>query len=232
MNDVVVTKDDVNRNEIRRYLGYGKHAPTDEIESLIEEVLSQALKVCAPKSMMKRCGCRILGEEVYLSEPEDAQHVVVHVTSKNLSDNLAQCEEAIMFACTLGVGADSLLKRLELTDMAKASIAQACFAAIVEAYANKLQEDLRKQLQQEGLYVRPRFSPGYGDLKLDTQRDFFKGMDVAKHLGVTLTDSMLMFPTKSVTAYIGLTKNPGSCHISKCKTCLNKGCEFRDEDNG
>ncbi len=55
-------------------------------------------------------------------------------------------------------------------------------------------------------------------------------MEITKRLGITLTDSLLMFPTKSVTAFIGITRNEKSCHINKCKTCPNKECEFRNED--
>lgn len=222
--------DEINRKEINRYLGYGKCTPQEMDERLIEEVLEQTIQACSPKHMLQRCLCTLEGTEIFLYKKEEPEKLLVHVESKHLADNLAQCKEVIMFACTLGVEADSLLRKYELTNMAKASISQACFAAIIEAYANKVQESLRTELEAEGLYLRPRFSPGYGDLKLETQIDFFKGMDVTKRLGVTLTDTLLMFPTKSITAYIGLTRNPLSCHINKCKTCLNKGCEFRDED--
>ena len=49
-----------------------------------------------------------------------------------------------------------------------------------------------------------RFSPGYGDLPLDVQRPLFAALDVPRKIGVSLTDSLLMAPSKSVSAIIGI----------------------------
>ena len=114
--------------------------------------------------------------------------------------------------------------------MAKASVLQACAAAAIEACCNMLQQELQSDAARHGFYLRPRFSPGYGDLPLAAQKDFFQAIDCTKRLGITLTDSLLMYPTKSVTAFIGVTPQKEDCHIGKCKQCKNIGCEFRDED--
>jgi cobalamin-dependent methionine synthase I len=52
--------------------------------------------------------------------------------------------------------------------------------------------------------LRPRFSPGYGDLPLELQTNLFKVLDCQHFIGLTLNDSMLMSPSKSVTAIVGL----------------------------
>ena len=49
-----------------------------------------------------------------------------------------------------------------------------------------------------------RYSPGYGDLPLETQTAVFKALDCERTIGVTLTESLLMRPSKSVTAVIGM----------------------------
>jgi cobalamin-dependent methionine synthase I len=54
--------------------------------------------------------------------------------------------------------------------------------------------------------VGDRFSPGYGDFSLTAQRDIFTMLGCEKRIGLTLNDSLLMSPTKSVTAIIGLKK--------------------------
>ena len=58
-------------------------------------------------------------------------------------------------------------------------------------------------IRDSGLAVRPRFSPGYGDLPLALQREVFAALDCPRRIGLTLSDSLLMSPTKSVTALIG-----------------------------
>ncbi len=68
----------------------------------------------------------------------------------------------------------------------------------------------------------------YGDLPLDYQKTIFEELECTKRIGLTLTDSLLMYPTKSVSALIGLTANPQSCHIGKCRDCENTACAFRE----
>lgn len=212
----------VNRREIYRYLGYGINEPDADVCTLVDEVLSELLKVVKPKSIYRLFDCKTDGSSVFAGNME--------IKSRGLSGNLAQCGMVAILAATLGLEADKLLQRYEIINMAKASIAQACGAACIEAYCNLLQEKIRIAAQEESskpLYLRPRFSPGYGDLPLETQRDIFHVLDCTKRIGLTLTQSLLMYPTKSVTAFIGLTGNFRSCHIEKCKSCGKTDCEFR-----
>lgn len=52
--------------------------------------------------------------------------------------------------------------------------------------------------------LKPRFSAGYGDLPLEVQKDIFRVLDCPRKIGLTLNDSLLMSPTKSVTAIVGI----------------------------
>ena len=53
------------------------------------------------------------------------------------------------------------------------------------------------------MFFKPRFSPGYGDLSLEVQKEIFSLLDCPRKIGVSLGDSLLMTPSKSVTAIIG-----------------------------
>ncbi len=223
-----LTTADVNRREIYRYLGYRGQLPDDTVCQMVEEVLQEILRVIKPKNVYQSYECSVQNGEVILQNGIQKEGIAFR--SRNLADNLAQCHKVILVAATLGVEADKLIGRYEIMNMAKASVAQACSAACIEAYCNLLQEEIRKQALDEGFYLRPRFSPGYGDLPLEAQKTFFACVECTKRLGLTLTDSLLMYPTKSVTAFIGMTKNKQGCHIAKCSTCENTGCEFRYED--
>ena len=55
-------------------------------------------------------------------------------------------------------------------------------------------------------YLRPRFSPGYGDLPLALQADVFWALDCTSKIGVSLSESLIMSPQKSVTAIIGISE--------------------------
>ncbi len=81
---------------------------------------------------------------------------------------------------------------------------------MIEAYCDECCDALAAHFQKQGLYLRPRFSPGYGDLSLDCQPAFLRVLDAEKRIGLTCTASHLMAPSKSVTAIIGLFHGTGT----------------------
>ncbi len=199
----------VNMREIYRYLGYGAKTPDDSTDMMIREVLGDLVRVITPKNVYKIYACSTSAAEVVLR----GENRSVSFESRNLAANLAQCGQVALIAATLGLGADKLLQKYEILNMTKATITQACGAACIEAYCNILQEQICEEAsaKERQLYLRPRFSPGYGDLPLNCQKTIFEELECTRRIGLTLTDSLLMYPTKSVSALIGLTANPQSC---------------------
>lgn len=59
--------------------------------------------------------------------------------------------------------------------------------------------------EKQNNFVTRRFSPGYGDRELKTQKDFLKWLG-AVQIGISLTEACLMQPEKSVSAVIGAWK--------------------------
>ena len=125
--------------------------------------------------------------------------------SKKLKINLGGCHSAIVFAATLGIELDRMIARYSHTSPAKALILQAIGAERIEALCNSFCRDLAEEKMLVGEKLRPRFSPGYGDLSLDIQQDIFRALDCPKRIGLTLCDSMMMSPSKSVTAIVGIS---------------------------
>ena len=116
---------------------------------------------------------------------------------------------------------------LSVTSITEASIYQAAGAAAIEAFLDRYNDKIETQYEAEGISLRPRFSPGYGDLSLEHQKDWFRLLDITKQIGVELTDSLLMTPSKSVTAIIGLSYVNGIKTNSGCEHCTKKStCEF------
>lgn len=220
---------EINKREISRYLGYRGCRPDEQVERLIDEVLNELLNKIQPKNIYKIYSARVEDDTVSLYD-KDSSVPSLTIVSHNFSENVKNCSYVVLMAATLGLEADKLLQKYEIINMTKASIAQACGAAVIEAYCNKIQEEIRINALEKGLYLRPRFSPGYGDLPLEKQKDIFNLLECSKRLGLTLTDTLLMYPTKSVTAFIGMTTEKQGCHIAKCSQCNNTECEFRNED--
>lgn len=216
----------IREREIYRYLGYRNHEPDDRTKRLVKEVLTDLEPAVLPKSVMRVFQCEVENNQIYLRD----EQTEITIQSSQLAKNLERCKYAILFAATLGNAPDKLIMKYEITNMAKAAVVQAASAEMIESYCDEIQENIRQDWKEKGYFLRPRFSPGYGDLSLSYQKPFFELLSCEKRIGVTLTDTLLMLPTKSVTALIGITKENESCHIGRCNKCEKKDCEFRDED--
>ena len=125
--------------------------------------------------------------------------------SKGLQKNLFDCQEIIVFAATIGLDIDRLIHRYSRLSPAKALFFQAIGTERIESLCDAFCADTARQLQAEGKNLKPRFSPGYGDLPLSMQTDIFQVLDCSRKIGLSLNDSLLMTPSKSVTAIIGIS---------------------------
>lgn len=207
--------------EAIRYLGYGRQQADERTLEMIAEGFRELERVSSPRHIS-----RILDLEVL-----DTEYFRVgggwEVKSHSLSRNLKGCDRIVLFGATLGIGVDRLLARSARKDMAMAVVLQACAAALLEEYCDECQRNLAQELQQEGYYLRPRFSPGYGDFAIDCQKILMQMLDCAKTIGLTMTDSFMMTPAKSVTAVLGASRTEEKCHIHGCEACSKKDCAYR-----
>ena len=146
--------------------------------------------------------------------------------SKNLGRALSGCREVLLMAATVGPAVDLRIRRASALHPSMALALQAAGTAAVEEWCDVLCARLGRELADEGLQLRPRFSPGYGDFALENQRELFRLLDCPRKIGLTLTESLLMAPSKSVTAVVGLQPGGESCPPSGCEAC-GKNCDFR-----
>ncbi len=179
----------VDIREILRYAGCRGEAT--ETEALVKECLQTAL----PELCYRVCWCelyvRIEGELVVLGGKE--------ISSASLAKQLFGCQSAVIFAATVGLGLDRLISKYSRISPARALCLQAIGAERVEALCDAFCFDLGKNK-----CTRPRFSPGYGDLSLELQGDVCEWLSAAKHIGVGVNESLLLSPSKSVTAIVGI----------------------------
>ena len=182
----------VDFREILRYAGV--RSGTDELEASAREAFA-----IAKDSLVYRVVYRFLPVR-----PVEGGVLVgdILMPSAALARNLAGCERAVLFAATVGSALDRLLARYARVSASTALFLQAVGAERIEALCDAFARDI----EREAGSLRPRFSPGYGDLPLETQRDIFALLDCPRKIGLTLTDSLLMSPVKSVTAVMGIEK--------------------------
>ena len=140
---------------------------------------------------------------------------------------LESCPKAALLVCTLGTEFDRLLRAAQARDMAEAVMLDACGSAYVEAGCDAAEKEI--SARHPGWYRTDRFSPGYGDLPLSLQPCFLSALNAEKRLGVYTSASFLLNPMKSVTAVIGLSREPQGAKIRGCAVCALKGsCLYRE----
>ena len=123
------------------------------------------------------------------------------VTSPALCRNLAGCDGLVLFCATAGYEFDRLARRYErLGSPAKALWCHAIGAAWAESVCDAFCDDVKLEYGD----TKPRFSPGYGGWPLSVQTDVFAALDPQKYIGVALNEQMIMTPSKSVTAVVGI----------------------------
>ncbi len=210
-----------DRKEIFRYLGYRGREPETGVAEAADSCAAALQTVVEPRHVRRVFPLEWVSADRFRIEGMD-------VVSRNLSRNLRGCSEVCLMAATLGLGPDRLVQRAEaLGKMSRAVILQAAAAAMIEAYCDDVNEEIRREAAPKGLFLRPRFSPGYGDFSLEHQTELFRILEVQKKIGVTLTGSLLMMPSKSVTAVIGLSKENTHCMVQGCEVCGKQDCSFR-----
>lgn len=105
----------------------------------------------------------------------------------------------LYLAGTIGVAFDAWQRRLAALSAADALIAQAIGTAAIERVMDDEEAAARAALAP-GERLRPRRSPGYGDWPLELSREILARLDATRRIGVSLTESLLLVPSKSVTA--------------------------------
>lgn len=210
----MITLSNLNRSEALRYMGAKALNPDKMTSDIMDEVENELLKVCRPAY-------------TFTEIPKDS----LALGGNDIKKVVAESEKVLLIAATLGIYVEKLLRKTQITDMAKAVVVDSMASVAIEQFMDKIEDELKERYK--GLYFTNRFSPGYGDYPLEKQREVVKILNTEKKLGLSLTDSLLLNPTKSVTAVIGLNKNEVKGKInctSKCMKCGNKNCPYRREN--
>ena len=183
----------MERTDVLRYLRAASYTQDPQLLALTDEAIAAVEASARPKTLYRIFDCAADETGVTISG--------CRFESKRLAENLSGCRRAVVFGATLGVQADRLIKTASATDMAKAMALQAAAAAKIEEVCDQLEETVKAE---HGVSLRSRYSPGYYDLHISEQKKLFSLIALTKRIGITLTDTYEMIPTKSVTAFIGI----------------------------
>ncbi len=187
----ILKRPSFHEREALRYAGC-----TDASEDMLE-LLAKTIEEADKKLVYKVC----FGEFPINTDGDVCDFGSFKVRSGNLSKNLEGCSAVLLFAATVGVEIDRLIARYGRISPSRAVMLQAIGAERIEALCDTFCKEYE---EENSVKLKPRFSPGYGDLPLETQKDIFAVLECPLRIGLSLNNSLLMSPSKSVTAFAGI----------------------------
>ena len=187
---------EIDVKEILRYAGAG------EMTSRMLELLDSCLNEVKEKLTYKICWSQFpvcIADNIIDME-------FAKVKSKDLAFSLRGCDSVVIFAACIGLEIDRMITKYSAISPAKSVIFQAIGSERVESLCNIFNKEIKEKMNLQGMDTKPRYSPGYGDFPIDFQKEIFRVLDCQRQIGATLNESLLMSPSKSVTAIIGITR--------------------------
>lgn len=200
----------LDRGEVLRYMGYQGEADAHIVQTA-QEAMDRLTAVAQP-----RCH--------YVRLPLDA----MTLPGEDICRHLAGCDSMYLLCATLGASVDREIRRAERTSMLTALALDAAAGDGIEKVCDRAEAEIRSIEAERGRFVTGRFSPGYGDLPLIVQPELIRLCDATRRIGLSLTQTNILIPRKSVTAILGVSDTPTEGKRRGCASCrLNGSCPFR-----
>ena len=137
----------------------------------------------------------------------------------DLIDLFDSCDRIVIIACTLGLQLDQQLRYYSKINLTKMTVMDALASSYIEI---KCDEYEAKQNFGKRTF---RFCPGYGNVPLELNKNLANALNCSKHIGLTVQESNLLLPRKSMIGLIGLGDEKLTKH---CFSCVNKeNCMYR-----
>lgn len=219
MSDIILELEPIDKEEAFRYMGFGEKMPDESFIKRVDAVEEKLIKTAKP---------RFIWRLMQLSRDENGicRAGNIKLSGKSITEHLEGCNEAVFMAATLSSHTDMLISKAGAVSITDALIADTLASAGIEQICNKAELLIGQELKDK--YITWRFSPGYGDLPIELQEDFLSLLDAQRKIGLTVTDSSMLIPTKSVTAIIGISDRQLPKKRQGCMLCnMHDSCQFR-----
>lgn len=196
----------LNRSDILAGIGIGEGQEDELTNTLLAEVTAGLLAVARPKY------CFALVREVDFR------------CGEIISQALEKGERFAVVVATAGAEVDACLHRLKEEHLVKAFVADAVASELAEAASRAAIREIESQLAP-GERISNPYSPGYCGWALKEQQKLF-ALFPESPCGVSLNDSCLMLPIKSISAVLAIgskvVKAPYGCEICEKQDCYKK----------
>lgn len=203
-------------------MGYGDALPDADVQAETERMISRVKEILRPQFSFFITKA-MLDEENNLLTTGYATMDIGRIISRQLRGSSAFA----FFVATAGMEFEHLQEQLKTEgDMVSIFIADAMGSVIAEKVADCMELALQQTLASSGLKHTNRFSPGYCGWHVSQQHLLFSHFPTPQPCGITLSESSLMTPIKSVSGIIGIGATVRHLDYT-CGLCDYKDCYKR-----
>lgn len=214
-----IALENIDKEEALRYMGQ-RSEPGEVLSGLLERCERELLSAAAPVFTYRVFDIRESAEGI------EVCGTALVLKGNDIREHLEGCGRAVLMCATLGAAVDALIRKAEITDISAAFAMDALASAAIEQVCRKADEAIRCALPES--FFTWRFSPGYGDFPLDTQRDLLNVLNAQRLIGLCLENSNILIPRKSVTAVAGVSDRELPPKKRGCVCCnMAAVCNFR-----
>ena len=197
----------------------------DFIPEPFPEIIEQALKQ-APQFCDIRGGYKIFNSvEISTSNESVTIEDKIFLPSKIITTQLKKATSVALYICTAGAGiSNHSMEATNQGDPLLGYVFDVIGSITVEKAMDKIQKLLEAEVQKLGLNISDRYSPGYCDWSVAEQQKLF-ALFPNNFCGVSLSESSLMTPIKSVSGIIGIGKTLRQKGY-QCEWCSDQNCIY------
>lgn len=231
----------IDKKEVLRYLQYKSKVIDEETNRLLDECIVELKDLSELKYIYRIFD---ISKEVINNNTSINFEDEIIIESKDLTKLFQNCDKVVILATSLGLAVEKRIRYYSLSSLSKGIIFDACATAYIEALCDYVEGKIKTIAKKEGVGITFRYSPGYGDVSISHQKDLVNSLNATKLIGLTVSESSILIPRKSVTAFVGFDKamKAAVSHDStdnfekskkeknSCPTCkLYADCNYRKE---
>ena len=208
-------------DEVLRYLGYKGQEFDVDLNNQLNKYINLVNQKIKPSFIY-----RIFDIEV--RDKVSLLNTNVSFTGSDIINHFMGASKCAVMAATLGLESERALSYLSKIKLAEAVIFDAVCTAKIEEVCDKCENEIKRLAEENSYFINFRYSPGYGNFPLEHQRQIINLLSCEKSIGLTVTDSSLLIPQKSVTAVIGIFQDKPKEKKHDCENCnLKDKCVFK-----
>ena len=205
--------------EIEEFMGFEPGESPEPFSELIDLTLKMAPGYCQIRGafqIFEPIAVHLQNETIQIENQ-------LFFPGKIVVSQLKEASKIAIYVCTAGSGISDLSKQKAAKgEEMTAYVLDVIGSVTVDKASGKLQEKILEEANQEGLNISNSFSPGYCNWNVAEQHKLFSLLS-PQICGISLSNSALMYPVKSVSGITGIGKHCKQTGY-QCNWCTDRNC--------